>query len=210
MYGWLWFFFFNHHFRILFKRIRMPLFVDYVGYLWFFVCFFYWFCEDVLLLCTITAGSSCRHSSSQSWKGIGWFWTPKPLNTSWRVLRLLTFSPSLPLFLSVCLFLNPTFLLWVIFKAHAERGLSSRSVSTAYATFHWRAEDFSHCFLFFFSFTWRNSQCKEFMALCFSSCLRNVQYFDVLHIFVWLLSPICQIKKDNIAGFDNAKFSFLE
>lgn len=146
MYGWLWFFFFNHHFRILFKRIRMPLFVDYVGYLWFFVCFFYWLCEDVLLLCTITAGSSCRHSSSQSWKGIGWFWTPKPLNTSWRVLRLLTFSPSLPLFLSVCLFLNPTFLLWVIFKAHAERGLSSRSVSTAYATFHWRAEDFSHCF----------------------------------------------------------------
>lgn len=79
-------------------------------------------------------------------------------------------SPPLPFFLSVCVFLNPTF-------SHRDTQSARRkrfifffffcSLSTAaYATSLWRAEDFSHCF-FFFSIAQRNVQFKEFIGSTF-------------------------------------------
>lgn len=68
--------------------------------------------EEVLLLCMITAGApgTVPHKAQEELPG--WFWTPKPLNTSWRVLCTQTArSVSIPAFVSVCLSVAQTHLL---------------------------------------------------------------------------------------------------
>lgn len=173
----------QHSFRLNSLRlfIMWPAYFPVLSF--FFYCF-YWRGEEVLPHFKITAGGSRRRSKICQ------------LDQNSSTFKRNNRHPP-PLFLSVCISLNPTFSLRDTQSARRKRFIffpfsfffCPLSTAAAYAISLWRAEDFSHCFFWsFFSIAQRNVQFKEFIGLTFLSGWGKLNTLNCLVFFAVTVS----------------------